>query len=159
MGLECLYSSIKIITWSSHAYPGDGDHGDPSPGSCDTLSNLVPLRSLQHDPVLQLQPPHHRDVDTVGGGHGTEGDQSANQRGEVLGEAVEAEARREGGGGGGAVAGAEGGQGDGGVARPVGVVHHRIEALVDPLPEHDGGGGLVEGHHAPRDGHVEGHLG
>ena len=42
---------------------------------------------------------------------------------------------------------------------PVGVINHGIEALVDPLPEHDCRGGLVEGHHAARDGHVEGDLG
>ena len=42
---------------------------------------------------------------------------------------------------------------------PIGVVDHSVEALIDPLPEHYGWGGLVEGHHAAGDGHVERDLG
>ena len=42
---------------------------------------------------------------------------------------------------------------------PIGVVDHSVEALIDPLPEHHGRGGLVEGHHAASDGHVERDLG
>ena len=37
----------------------------------------------------------------------------------------------------GAVAGEEGGAGDLAVPGPVGVVHHRVEALIEPLPEDD----------------------
>ena len=42
---------------------------------------------------------------------------------------------------------------------PISVVDHGVEALVDPLPEHHGRRGLVEGHHAASDGHVKRYLG
>lgn len=37
---------------------------------------------------------------------------------------------------------------DGRRARTVGVVHYGVERLITPLPEDNGRGGLVEGHHA-----------
>ena len=44
------------------------------------------------------------------------------------------------------------------IAGAVCVVDGGVEGLVDPLPEDDGGRGLVEGHHEAGDGHVHGHL-
>lgn len=45
------------------------------------------------------------------------------------------------------------------LAGPVGVVDQGVERLIDPLPEDDGRRRLVEGHHAPGDGHVHRDLG
>lgn len=42
---------------------------------------------------------------------------------------------------------------------PVRVVDEGVERLIDPLPEDDGGGALIESHHAPSDKHVTGYLG
>ena len=41
---------------------------------------------------------------------------------------------------------------------PVCVVDKCVEALVEPLPEDNSRSGLIEGHHAAGDQHVEGHL-
>ena len=158
-GAKSQPCEMSFLTRSCHANPRGDHHGDSCLGGNLALSDLLALLRLQHDPVLELQPPHQRDVDAVGHGHGAERDESPHQRRQILGERVEAEGGSEGGAGGGHVAGAQGGERDGGVPGPVGVVHHGIEALVHPLPEDDGGRGLVEGHHAAGDGHVEGDLG
>ena len=41
---------------------------------------------------------------------------------------------------------------------PVCVIDKCVEALVEPLPEDNSRSGLIEGHHAAGDQHVEGHL-
>ena len=104
------------------------------PGGYLALSHLLALLGLQHDAVLELQPPHEGGVDTVGQGHGTEGDQSAHQRGTSPGHSVEAQGGTQGGAGGGHVAGAQGGQGDGGVGPgPAHSQSERLKSSIHPV--------------------------
>ena len=64
-------------TWHGHPNPAEGDPENALPGGQPAQPHPLPLPGGEGRALLQLQSPHHRDVDAVGGAAGQEWDQPA----------------------------------------------------------------------------------